>query len=120
MFSAADPACQNPVGRSTVEAGSPTRVPGPPTIPEAESLANTLGPATIEGGAPANTPLNGCSVNIRGEIDRGFLSGKYSLLPLIQRIGPSPSRNGMAIVEIQNGTAYALTALFSGPIDRYV
>ena len=68
---------------------------------------------------PFNPAAPSSDTTIRAEIEK-IRTGKYTSLPPIQRTGATTSRNGMAVFEVKNDTAYALTALFSGPIERRV
>ena len=84
-----------------------------PTVAGNGPSATPFGPAATSSYAPPS------DATIRGEIEK-VRRGKYTPLPQIQATGAGASRNGMAVFEVRNDTAYTLTALFSGPIERRV
>jgi len=81
-----------------------------PTVP-------TMLPTDPTAGGQATPTVTGASIS--DEVEK-IRSGRYTPLPPIQSMGSASSRNEMAVFEVRNDTAYTLTALFSGPIERRV
>ena len=85
-----------------------------------EQLATSMPAGLVPAGSGSSNPAApSSSLTIREEFDR-ITSRPYGSLPPIQSTGASASRNGMAVLEIKNDTAYTLTALFGGPTERRV